>query len=91
MSSRCLLATSTASPAASSSAASAAAFFITSSMAPVAEWTPESASLTDRSVAIIGTMSIFVRVRRSSSASTFIGSAMATKSLFPKTAMGTSL
>ena len=90
MSSRCLPSTCT-SLSASAAAASAAAFFITSSMAPVALWTPLSASLTARSVAIIGMMSIFVRVRRSSSASTFMGSVIATNNLFPSTATGTSL
>ena len=44
-----------------------------------------------RSVVIIGMISILVRWRRSSSASTFRGSAIATKSLFPSRQIGASL
>src|SRR5581483_4412178 len=53
--------------------------------------TPLSASSTDFSVAIIGTMSSCTRRFRSSIATTFVGSAMATKSFPFKRAIGTSL
>ena len=56
-----------------------------------APWTPLSASFTARSVAIIGTISSWTRRFRSSTASTLVGSAMATKSFPSRRAIGTSL
>ncbi len=53
--------------------------------------TPASASLTDFSVAIIGTISSCTRRFTSSTASTLVGSAIATKSLPLRRAIGTSL
>ena len=75
----------------STSASCAAASCITLSICDEALPTPLSASVTARSVVIIGTISSFVRCRRSSSASTLSGSAIATKSLFPSLPMGASL
>ena len=60
-------------------------------MLVLAACTPLSASLTARSVAIIGTISICTRRFRSSTASTLVGSAIATKSFVSRRAIGTSL
>src|SRR5438552_9053040 len=54
-------------------------------------WTPAIMSLTDLSVAIIGTISSCTLLLTSSIASTFVGSTIATKSLPSRRAIGITL